>query len=93
MMQSHLHSLIAKSHRYQEEPERFQLVSAEPLKVSVRGANGDHQVVLANGHLRCDCDGFDRRGEGICPHVLAVEHHYRSQVPGDAVRWPFAAPV
>lgn len=93
MMQSHLHSLIAKAHRYQTEPERFQRLAEEPLKVSVQGANGDHLVVMQDGRLTCDCDGFARRGERICAHVLGVEHHYRGQVPAGAVVWPFAAPA
>jgi hypothetical protein len=94
MLQSHLHSLIAKAHRYEEEPERFERLSQEePLTVSVHGANGEHQVVLINGRLECDCDGFAYRHEGICAHVLGVEHHFREQVPPDAVTWPFAAPA
>jgi SWIM zinc finger len=90
MLQSHLHSLIAKAHRYQSEPERFQLDGQDPLTITVHGANGDHTVVLTEGKLKCDCDGFLGRGEGICPHVLAVEHHFRDQVPANAVTWPFA---
>lgn len=93
MMQSHLHSLIAKAHRYQSEPERFRLVGETPLTVNVRGANGDHEVRLVDGHLTCNCDGFERRAEGICPHVLGVEHHYRQYVPKEAVSWPFAVPA
>ena len=93
MMHSHLHSLIAKAHRYQAEPERFQLVGQEPLTVNVRGANGDHQVALRDGRLVCDCDGLACRREGICAHVLGVEHHYRDRVPADAVAWPFAVPA
>ena len=93
MLQSHLHSLIAKAHRYQAEPERFERLSQEPLRVTVHGANGDHDVVLQDGRLACNCDGFAHRGEGICAHVLGVEHHFREQVPPNAVTWPFAAPV
>jgi hypothetical protein len=95
MLQSHLHSLIAKAHRYQEEPERFERTSgdAEPLHVTVHGANGDHAVALVGDRLECDCDGFAHRGEGICAHVLGVEHHFRDQVPANAVKWPFAAPA
>ena len=93
MLQSHLHSLIAKAHRYQAEPERFERTSQEPLRVSVHGANGEHLVVLLEGRLQCDCDGFAYRGEGICAHVLGVEHHFRDQVPPNAVTWPFAAPA
>jgi predicted nucleic acid-binding Zn finger protein len=93
MLQSHLHSLIAKAHRYQAEPERFERTSADPLQVKVHGANGDHDVVLQNGHLLCNCDGFEHRGEGICAHVLGVEHHFRDQVPPNAVTWPFAGPA
>lgn len=95
MLQSHLHSLIAKAHRYQEEPERFERTSSptEPLRVTVHGANGDHQVLLQEGRLACDCDGFAHRGEGICAHVLGVEHHFREEVPANAVTWPFQAPA
>ena len=93
MLQSHLHSLIAKAHRYETEPERFELVSEEPLLVNVHGANGEHQVVLKEGLLRCDCDGFAGRGENICAHVLGVEPHFRDRVPPNAVRWPFVSPT
>lgn len=93
MLQSHLHSLIAKAHRYQSEPERFQLVLEEPFTVRVHGANGDHQVALHQGRLECDCDGFAQRGERICAHVLGVEHHFRSRLPSGAVEWPFAIPA
>ena len=93
MLQSHLHSLIAKAHRYQTEPERFELKSADPFQVNVHGANGEHQVTLQDNLLRCDCDGFANRGEGICAHVLGVEHHYKDQLPENSVVWPFAAPA
>jgi hypothetical protein len=93
MLQSHLHSLIAKAHRYQAEPERFELVGQDPLRVTVHGANGDHQVHLEEGRILCDCDGFEHRGEGICAHVLGVEHHFRDQLPPNCVTWPFAAPA
>ncbi|MCA1645146.1 MAG: hypothetical protein LC797_06635 [Chloroflexi bacterium] len=93
MLQSHLHGLIAKAHRYQAEPERFERTNTEPLQVTVHGANGDHDVILTNGRLLCNCDGFAHRGEGICAHVLGVEHHFREQVPPNAVTWPFAAPA
>lgn len=93
MMHSHLHSLIAKAHRYQTEPERFQMISDSPLMVDVRGANGEHLVELREGQLRCNCDGFSQRSEGICAHVLGVEHHFKNQVPAGAVRWPFSAPA
>src|ERR1700730_15636779 len=92
MLQSHLHSLIAKAHRYEAEPERFERTDQEPLRVSVHGANGEHVVVLTDGRLQCDCDGFAYRAEGICAHVLGVEHHFRAEVPPNAVTWPFAAP-
>jgi hypothetical protein len=91
MLQSHLHSLIAKAHRYQEEPDRFVRTGQEPLRVTVHGANGDHEVWLREGRLECDCDGFSHRGEGICAHVLGVEHHFRDEVPANAVVWPFGA--
>lgn len=91
MLQSHLHSLIAKAHRYQTEPERFERSNGQPFRVTVHGANGEHEVLLQEGHLECNCDGFSHRGEGICAHVLGVEHHFRDQLPPNAVSWPFAA--
>ena len=93
MLQSHLHSLIAKAHRYQEEPERFECTASDPLRVVVHGANGDHLVILENQVLICDCDGFAHRGERICAHVLGVEHHFKEQLPPNAVVWPFATPA
>ena len=93
MMQSHIQSLIAKAHKYQAEPDRFQMLNADPLTVSVHGANGDHTVTLSDGSLICTCDAFSVRGERICPHVMAVEHHFQAQVPSGAVRWPFAVPA
>ena len=82
MLQSHLHSLIAKAHRYQAEPERFERTNEEPFQVSVHGANGEHQVrPRRTAGCSCDCDGFAHRGEGICAHVLGVEHHFRDQLP------------
>lgn len=90
MLQSHLHSLIAKAHRYESEPERFELVGNEPLAIAVHGTNGEHRVVLKDGRLTCDCDAFSFRGEGICPHVLGAEHHFRAHMPPGAVTWPFA---
>lgn len=91
MLQSHLHSLIAKASQYRVEPDRFELLESSPFSVSVHGANGDHRVALVNGRLACDCDSFATRGEKICAHVLGVEHHYRDRVPAGAVEWPFAA--
>jgi hypothetical protein len=93
MLQSHLHSLIAKAHRYQEEPERFECTASDPLHVVVHGANGDHLVILEDQTLVCDCDGFAHRGERICAHVLGVEHHFKDQLPPNAVVWPFATPA
>jgi hypothetical protein len=50
-------------------------------------------VVLKDGRLLCDCDGFAHRGEGICAHVLGVEHHFKEELPPNSVIWPFAAPA
>lgn len=87
MLPSHVYSLIAKAHRYQHEPERFHLVAQRPLRVEVEGINGKHRVVLRDGRLQCDCDGFTTRSEGICAHVLGVEHHFAALLPHAAVRW------
>ena len=63
MLQSHLHSLIAKAHRYQTEPERFELVTDEPFLVNVHGANGEHQVALRGEHLERNGDTRPSRAE------------------------------
>ena len=101
MLQSHLHSLIAKAHRYQAEPERFERTSQEPLRVSVHGANGDHEVVLLEGQLGEDdrrdddrnrqCQGEKERFESaVCssgPHGygLLIRRSRASQFASDAV--------
>ena len=45
MLQSHLHSLIAKAHRYQEEPERFERTSGEGE--ALRHGHADYYCTLA----------------------------------------------
>ena len=92
MMASHHQSLIAKAHRYCEEPGRLVLVASEPFEVQVHGDNAEHRLTLREQKLTCDCEGFARDG-GMCAHVLAVAHHYRDQLPPDAAPWPPASPV
>ena len=76
-MQSSLHGMIDKAHRYAEEPERIQLAR---LEARVRGDNSDHTVALADGRLTCDCDHYQY--ERLCAHVLTVERVLKSYLPG-----------
>lgn len=82
-MQSALHGMIDKAHRYAEEPRRVQI---HQMAATVVGGSGDHQVELANGLLRCDCD--HHRLEGLCAHVLTVERVLKQHLPPNAVPFP-----
>ena len=82
-MQSALHGMIDKAHRYSEEPERVQL---SQIQATVRGANADHTVKLANGRLKCDCDHYAH--EGLCAHVLTVERVLKPHLPANAAPFP-----
>jgi hypothetical protein len=74
IMPSSRHSVLAKAARYRSEPERVNVLVAEPLVAVVHGLHADHTVRQTGQELVCSCDRF-RRGEGQCAHVLAVEHH------------------
>jgi SWIM zinc finger len=82
-MQSSLHGMIDKAHRYAEEPERVQLGRLEAL---VRGDNSDHTVTLAEGRLTCNCDHYEY--ERLCAHVLTVERVLKSYLPANAAPFP-----
>ncbi|HEV7663987.1 MAG TPA: hypothetical protein VGQ62_10670 [Chloroflexota bacterium] len=82
-MQSSLHGMIDKAHRYAEEPERVRLAS---LEAQVRGDNGEHTVRLTEGRLGCDCDHYEY--ERLCAHVLTVERVLKSWIPANAAPFP-----
>jgi hypothetical protein len=84
-MQSAIHGMIDKAHKYAEEPERVQLTVLEAV---VRGNSDDHTVKLADGRLSCNCDHF--RIEGLCAHVLTVERVLKAHVPANAAPFPGA---
>jgi hypothetical protein len=84
-MQSSLHGMIDKAHRYAEEPDRVQL---SRLEASVRGDNADHVVNLTEGLLKCDCDHYQY--ERLCAHVLTVERVLKSYLPANAAPFPGA---
>ena len=82
-MQSSLHGMIDKAHRYAEEPERVRLAS---LEAKVRGDNGGHTVILADGRLSCNCDHYEH--ERLCAHVLTVERVLKAWIPANAAPFP-----
>ena len=82
-MRSFTHTLIEKSHRYSDQPDRM---TFRELVLQVKGDNSVHDVVLRDGHLTCDCD--HQRHEGICAHVLAAERLFRMHLPTGAVSFP-----
>lgn len=82
-MQSSLHGMIDKAHRYAEEPERVQL---ERFEAVVRGDNDDHTVKLSGGRLSCDCDHYAH--ERLCAHVLTVERLLKAYIPANAAPFP-----
>jgi hypothetical protein len=85
-MRSFTHTLIEKSHRYSDQPDRM---TFRELVLQVQGDNSVHDVVLRNGQLTCDCD--HQRHEGICAHVLAAERLFRTHLPTGAVSFPGVA--
>jgi hypothetical protein len=82
-MQSSLHGMIDKAHRYAEEPERVQLARLEAL---VRGDNSDHTVKLGDGRLSCDCDHYEH--ERLCAHILTVERVLKLYIPANSAPFP-----
>jgi hypothetical protein len=82
-MQSSLHGMIDKAHRYAEEPDRVQL---SRLEATVRGDNDHHLVNLGEGRLRCDCDHYLH--ERLCAHVLTVERVLKRYLPANAAPFP-----
>lgn len=87
-MQSALHGMIDKAHRYAEEPRRVQL---SLLEARVEGDNATHTVTLRNGRLGCDCDHY--RIEGLCAHVLTVERVLKTHLPANAAPYPGSTPA
>jgi hypothetical protein len=83
-MPSAHHSVVAKARRYRTEPERVDVVAAEPLVAIVHGLHADHTVRHTERGLVCSCERF-RRGQSVCAHVLAVEQRSRDvHVPSPA---------
>ncbi|MGI9149764.1 MAG: hypothetical protein ACR2IK_24985 [Chloroflexota bacterium] len=83
-MQSSLHGMIDKAHRYAEEPDRVRLAQ---LAAYVRGDNNsEHAVNLADGRLSCDCDHYAH--ERLCAHVLTVERVLKAYIPANAAPFP-----
>ena len=83
VMESSLHGMIYKAHRYAEEPQRVRL---ERLEALVRGDNSDHTVQLNGGRLSCDCDHYEH--ERLCAHVLTVERVLKAYIPANAAPFP-----
>jgi hypothetical protein len=84
-MQSAIHGMIDKAHKYAEEPGRLQVSG---LEATVRGNSGDHTVKLADGRLSCNCDHYQI--EGLCAHVLTVERLLKDHLPANAAPFPGA---
>jgi hypothetical protein len=86
-MQSALHGMIEKAHRYATEPDR---VRFERFEARVRGNSHDHAVSFADGQLACNCEHFQH--EGLCAHVLTVEKILRANLPANAAPFPGRTP-
>lgn len=59
---------IAKSKEYREEPYRIRPTG---IGLVFHGKNHEHYLTQDNGHYRCDCDFFAKRG--LCSHIMTVE--------------------
>ena len=82
-MQSALHGMIDKAHRYAEQPDRVQF---SVLQAQVHGDNAEHEVRLDNGRLSCNCDHYAH--ERLCAHVLTVERVLKQHLPKNAAPFP-----
>ncbi|NOY99204.1 MAG: hypothetical protein GXP40_08390 [Chloroflexi bacterium] len=67
---------IEKAKRYAQERDRFHF---ESFSVRIDGNNSDHQVVLKDGTLVCDCDFY--RTRGTCSHTMAIEEILKDMLP------------
>jgi hypothetical protein len=79
-MRSFAHSLVEKSRRYSQQPDRMRLTS---FTLEVEGDHAGHVVGLDRNGFTCDCD--HHRHEGVCAHVLAAERVFARYLAREAV--------
>ncbi len=79
-MQSSLISKVEKARVYAGERDRMQI---DGLHVTFRGENSDHEVSIANGEWRCNCDFFE--SWRVCSHTMALERILEGMVPPQEV--------
>jgi len=75
-MYSSLISMVEKSKRYADEPER---ISFSSLEVSFRGKNDTHTVALRGDEWSCQCDHF--QVHGLCAHVMTLQRVFAANLP------------
>ena len=75
-MQSSLIGKVEKAKVYARERDRMQV---NDLRVSFRGENSDHEVVLEGGKWSCNCDFF--ASWSVCSHTMALEKVLEGMVP------------
>ena len=78
-MQSSLINKLEKARGYATEKHRMEVRN---LAITFHGANSDHEVALADGTWRCNCDFF--AGWKVCSHTMAVEKAMFGMVPSQA---------
>jgi len=79
-MQSSLISKVEKARVYAGERDRMRI---DGLHVTFRGENSDHEVSIADGEWRCNCDFF--ASWRVCSHTMALERILEGMVPSQDV--------
>jgi hypothetical protein len=75
-MQSSLIGKVEKAKVYAGERHRMQI---DGLHVNFHGENSDHEVAIADGHWKCNCDFF--QNWDVCSHTMALERVLQGMVP------------
>jgi hypothetical protein len=79
---------IQKAKRYAEEPER---ICFEQFRVTIQGANSQHEVAYEQGDWHCTCNFFATRG--VCSHTMAMERLLGVSLPPEAIAPAEPAPA
>ncbi len=79
-MDSGMIGKIEKARRYADEPERIRF---EQFRVTLEGANSQHQVSYDGGTWSCTCNFFSSRG--VCSHTMAMERVLGVMLPPEAI--------
>lgn len=79
---------IAKSREYRDEPYRIRPTA---IGYVFHGWNHEHYLIRDNGHYRCDCDFYAKRG--LCSHTMTIEWWQNNANKTDVPKRVFSMPI